>query len=411
MHKTRKLHIGESERLDQLAARSADLWNRVCKWYWRVVDRQGHGLTEAAAKRWFSKGHPAFHSQSSQAVVEQFYDAMSSWHGNDREGNPPRNREKQWNKICWKKQAIKLRGDGMLRLSNGRGNDPILVDWPASREPVFVEIGWNRGYEVRATYEVEPENRTTGDDVAGIDLGEKHLAAAATKDDCFLINGGELRALRHYQNQLKAKLDAKIDRKERGSNRWKKLVRTKNRQLDHIDNKVTDLLHKLSRKLIEMLLERGVSTVAIGQLKGIRDHVDYGQRMNQRLDQWAHRRFADYVEYKAKMAGMPVHYIDEAYTSQTCPNCGVAKRSHKDGRKFECSECDYTAHRDAVGACNIRKKYVSEEAEKGVSSCLPGAMASPSGVRFDSHLQCSSASGDVIPSEVVSAETEKACSH
>ena len=51
------------------------------------------------------------------------------------------------------------------------------------------------------------------------------------------------------------------------------------------NNKITDLLHKLSRKLIEMLLERGVSTVVIGELKGVRDDVNYGSRMNQRLHQ------------------------------------------------------------------------------------------------------------------------------
>ena len=392
VHKTRKLHIGESDQLDKLASASADLWNRICKWYWRTVSRQDHWLSEGAAKQWFAKGNSEFHSQSSQAVVEQFYDAINSWHGNDRKGNPPRNCSKQWNKVCWKKQAIKIRDDGVLRLSCGRGNEPVLIGWPVGEKPVFVEIGWNDGYEVRATYEVETEDRTTGDDVAGIDLGERHLAAIATGDDCFLLNGGELRALRKYQNQTKAKLDSKIDRKERGSNRWKKLVQSKNKQLDHLDNKITDLLHKLSRKLIEMLLERGISTVVIGELKGIRDSVDYGSRMNQRLHQWAHGKFADYLEYKAKEAGMSVEYIDESCTSQTCPKCSTAKKSHKNGRRFSCSNCDYKAHRDAVGAWNIRKKYVSEKTEEQVSSCLPGVMASPSGVRFHPHLQCSSRS-------------------
>lgn len=386
MRRTRKLHIGESEQLDELARSSADLWNSVVKWYWRTVERQDHWLSEGAAKKWFAKGRSDFHSQSSQAVVEQFYDAINSWHQNDRKGNPPRSCSRNWNKIQWKKQAIKLREDGVLRLSCGRGNDSVLIDWPVDKEPVFVEIGWNQGYEVRATYEVEPEDRTTGDDRAGIDLGENHLAAVATSDGCFLLNGGELRALRQYQNQTKARLQSKIDRKERGSNRWQKLVVTRRKQLEHIDNKITDLLHKLSRKLIEMLLARGVSTVVIGELKGIRDHVDYGPRVNQRLHQWTHRRFADYVEYKAEGASVEVEYVDEAYTSQECPRCG--ERHKPSGQEYQCSECGLEVHRDAVGAYNIRKKYVSEDGES--SSCLPGAMASPSGGRFHPHLQCNS---------------------
>jgi len=347
-------------------------------------------------QKWCVDGHDGFHSMTAQAVNDQFYDALKSWHGNGRKGNPPKGRQKQWNKICWKSYAIKLRNDGMLRLSCGRGNDPILIDWPVDKEPVFVEIGWNRGYEVRATYKVKPENRTTGNKIAGIDLGEKHIAAVSTGEDCFLFNGGKLRGLRHHQNKTKARLQSKIDKKKRGSNRWKKLVRTKNKQLQKIDNQIDDLLHKLSRKLIEMLLERGVSTVVIGELEEITRSVSYGSQMNQRLGQWAHGKFAQMLEYKAKGAGMDVEYADEAYTSQTCPCC---KHRHKpSGRNYSCPNCGFEAHRDAVGAENIRRKYVGHE-PTGSTARLPGAMASPSGVRFRPHLQCSSAPGDVRPTD------------
>jgi len=274
MYKTRKLKLGQSDQLDELAEASAKLWNDVCKWYWRTVDRQDHWLSVKAFKRWHAKSHESFHSQTSQAVVEQFHNAIKSWHRNDRKGNLPRNTSKEWNKIQWKSQAIKLKDNGDLRLSNGRGNDPVLINWKVGKEPVQVEIGWTAShwtgeYEARATYKVETEDKTTGSEVAGIDLGEKHLAAVATSQDAFLINGGKLRAVRHYQNKLKSTLQAKIDTKERGSNRWKKLIKTRDKQLDHIQNKVEDILHKLSRKLIEMLLERGVSTVAVGKLKNI----------------------------------------------------------------------------------------------------------------------------------------------
>jgi len=402
MVKTRKLKIKDSElerQLDELASVSADLWNTICTWYWRTVDRQDHWLSQGAMMRWHCRGHLDFHSQTAQAVACQFYQSIKSWHGNNRKGKPPLNRRKEWNKICWRSSAIKLRSDGQLRLSNGRGNDPVLIEWPVDEEPKYVEIGWNRGYEVRATYKTEVEDNTTGDKVAGIDLGEKHLAAVSMKDDSFLLNGGRLRAIRKYQNQTKALLQEKISRKEKGSNQWRKLIESKNKQLDHLSSKITDLLHKLSRKLIDMCLERDVSTVVIGELKGIQDHVDYGQRMNQRLHQWAYRRFSDYIEYKAKENGMDVEYVDEKHTSQTCPRCGTAKESHKNGRQFRCSSCGYEAHRDSVGAWNIRKKYVSEDTGKSVSSCLPGAMASPSGVRFEPHLPCSSRSkGLCMPS-------------
>jgi len=294
--------------------------------------------------------------------------------------------------LRWKSQGVTLRDDGVLRLSTKRGEDSILINWPVDTEPRTVEVGkTSNGYVVRAQYDKEPVDRTTGDKVAGIDLGEKHLAGVATSEECFLINGGELRALRHYQNQLKAKLNAKIDRKERGSNRWKKLVKTKNQQLGHIDNKITDLLHKLSRKVVEMLLERRVSAIRIGDVRGIRDRINYGNQMNQRLHQWAYGEFARMIEYKAKLAGITAQKVDEAYTSQECPQCG--HRQKPSGRGYVCSECSFHGHRDVVGAANIRRKYVGSDNEPtGSASRLPGVMASPSGVRFHPHLQCSSRS-------------------
>ena len=359
MYLTRKFHIEGTEQLERLSRASAKLWNDVCKWYWRTVDRQDHWLSKTAMRQWHCKGHDVLPSQTAQEVAEQFYEAVGSWHDNDRKGNPPKRCDKTYNVLRWTYQGVTLRDDGVLRLSTKRGEDSILIDWPVDTEPRTVEIGKRPGgFVVRAQYEVEPENRTRGDKVAGVDLGEKHLAAVFTGDDAFTINGGELRALRHYQNGLKAKLDAKIDRKERGSNRWEKLVKTKNQQLGHIDNKIADLLHKLSRKVVEMLLERRVSAIAIGDTRGIRDRIDYGSQMNQRLHQWAYGEFARMIEYKAKLAGITVEKINEAYTSQTCPQCG--HRQKPSGREYVCSECQFHGHRDVVGAVNIRRRTVAK---------------------------------------------------
>ena len=387
MYLTRKFHIESTDQLEKLSRASAELWNDVCRWYWRTVDRQDHWLSKTAMRQWHCKDHDVLPSQTAQEVTEQFYEAVGSWHEGDRKGNPPKRCDKEYNVLRWTYQGVTLRDDGVLRLSTKRGEDSILIDWPAETEPRVVEIGKRPGgFVVRAQYGVGPEDRTRGDKVAGIDLGEKHLAAVFTGTGAFTINGGELRALRHYQNQLKAKLDAKIDRKERGSNRWQQLVQSKSRQLDHIDNKITDLLHKLSRKVVEMLLERRVSAVAIGDVRGIRDRIDYGSRMNQRLHQWAYGEFARMIEYKAQLAGVTTQRIDEAYTSQECPQCG--HRQKPSGREYVCSECQFHGHRDVVGAANIRRKYVGSDDQ----TLLPGVMASPSGVRFDPHLSCNSRS-------------------
>jgi putative transposase len=108
----------------------------------------------------YCKGLGGLHSQSSQAVADSFYDSLQSWRkkreSGDYEGLRPPYKQKRYFKVQWKSSAIRLRDDGVLRLSNGRGNDPVLIDWPSEKEPKRVEIGWDGSqYELRCQYRVD----------------------------------------------------------------------------------------------------------------------------------------------------------------------------------------------------------------------------------------------------------------
>ena len=186
-------------------------------------------------------------------------------------------------------------------------------------------------------------------------MDEIHLAAVYTGYKSWTVNGRELRSLRRQQNRTKARLDSKIDRKEYGSRRWKRLVHSKDRQLSKIRGRIKDLLHKQSTRLIKTLYERRVGTVVVGDVTGIRERIDYGSKANQRLHQWAYSEFVRVIEYKARLHGMTVERVGEAYTSQTYPSC---ENRHKPrDREYTCG-CGFEGHRDIVGAANIRKKYL-----------------------------------------------------
>jgi len=310
MYLTRKLKLGRTDQLDRLARRAGDLWNRICKWHWRFVDRQGYWLSKGQSQKMYCKGYRGgLHSQSAQAVADNFYNALSSWRkkrqNGDYEGLRPPYKQKKYFKIQWKSSAIRLRDDGVLRLSNGRSEDPVLIDWPSDKKPKRVEIGWDGSqYELRAQYKVEEQEAPKGDKTAGIDVGEIHLAAVYTGGEAWTVNGRELRSLRRQQNRTKSRLDSKIDRKRYGSRKWKRLAKAKNRQLKKVRSQIKDLLHKQSTRLIKTLHERRVGTVVVGDLTGIRKAIGYGSKANQRLHQWAYDEFARMIEYKARLHGM-----------------------------------------------------------------------------------------------------------
>lgn len=236
-------------------------------------------------------------------------------------------------------------------------------------------------HEIRACYATADVPVKESGTVAGVDLGEIHLAVAHDGEETIILNGRLLRSKRRYQNKLKAKLSGLIDVKKRGSKRRKRLMRSKRRQLAKLNNQIRDIQHKQTTKLVSTLNNRGVQSVVIGDIRDIRKSVDYGKKVNQKIHQMLHGQTRQMLTYKSERLGMRVELQDERYTSQTCPACG--KRHKPKGRLYKCS-CGFRFHRDGVGSINIRKKYL------GVME-LPvvGVMASPIGVRYSAHLQCS----------------------
>jgi len=337
-------------------------------------------------------GQPTpLHSQSAQKSIECFYHALETWRS-ERKRNPrlrPPHKQKRFYKVIWKKSAIPLK-EGILSLSNARGTPPLQIPWKHEK-PVQVEMGWaGRESEIRATYEgeVDPADRSV---VASCDLGEVHPAAIGTRDFHLLLNGGELRAKRRYREKLKARLDARIDRKKKGSKRRARLIRSKQRKLRDLSRQIRDIEHKLTSSAIHELDDRGVGTLVIGDMRDFRMDYDQGKVQNQRMHQAPKGRIRAYLTQKAKRRGWKVELVDEAWTSKECPACGV--RNTPSGRVYRCRSCDWRGHRDVVGQVNILGKYLGNE--RGCR--VVGAMASPSGVRYYPHLRCRSRSPARIP--------------
>ena len=152
-----------------------------------------------------------------------------------------------------------------------------------------------------------------------------------------------------------AEFNHAISQCERHSQRWWRLTRRKWRKIRKVDNQINDCLHKHTRKFLHQCELKGIGTIVVGDLRNIRDNIDYGKKSNQKLHQWPFAKLITMITYKAKALGIKVKHINEAYTSQTCPECGNRKKPIN--REYSCN-CGFTYHRDGVGAINIRQKYL-----------------------------------------------------
>jgi putative transposase len=384
MYQIKRVNIGKTPQLDELAHECGLLYSQTLVSFWRTVRKKGIWLKPQHLMRWQTSSK--LHAHTSDACVQAFFASLKSWRERrktDPTARPPR-RRKWYFRIEYKRSAMRMQ-DGKLILSNGKGNKPLVLDW-AWTIPQTLVIRWTgKEYEAIATYEPcflpVPEN---GSSVAGVDLGEIHLAVSHDGANTYILNGRLLRSKRQYRNKLLAKLQKKISASKKGSRRRKKLVRSKQKQLKKLANQIKDIEHKSTTRLVSTLKQDGVQTLVIGDVRTIRQDLDYGSKTNQKLHQWSFGSIRHKLTYKAERAGMVVEMQEEAYTSKTCPVCGKRRKSSPNGRNFSCvnKKCGWKGHRDAVGACNIRYKY---RGEFGRPHVVGASMAAPIGLRYMPH--------------------------
>jgi len=258
MYQVRRVNIDNTAQLDELAHACGELYSQTVVFFWRTVRHKGIWLSCHQMQRIFTS--TKLHAHTSDACVESFYASMKSWRQRrktDPNAHPP-HRRRWYFRVEYKSQAIKLK-NGELRLSNGKGNDPLIIPWKWDK-PKTVVIHWTgTQYEAIATYlKAEPECQPLGGKTSGIDLGEIHMAVSHDGERTHILNGRYLRAKRQYQNKLKAKLSKKIDAKKKGSHRRKKLIGSKQRQLKKLKNQIRDIEHKQTTQLVSTLHQEGV---------------------------------------------------------------------------------------------------------------------------------------------------------
>jgi putative transposase len=114
--------------------------------------------------------------------------------------------------------------------------------------------------------------------------------------------------------------------------------------------------HRIAKELVAHAKATGRGIV-LEDLEGITGRVSVRREQRARLRGWAFDQLRRFLAYKARLAGVPVRYVDPAYTSQACPECGHCEKANRKSRdRFECCRCEHAGKADHVGARNIRAK-------------------------------------------------------
>ena len=198
----------------------------------------------------------------------------------------------------------------------------------------------NNKIVAQIVYETAESAYSDDGNVMGVDLGIKCPAVSYTSDGNvkFYGNGRKNKYMRrHYANLRKKLQKAKhIEAVKRIKDKEHRIMR--------------DIDHKLSHDLVKTAVAHDVKVIKLEQLANIRATTRTSRKNNHSLHNWSFYRLAQYIEYKAKLAGIKVEYVNPAYTSQTCPVCGHVH--HANDRNYTC-KCGFHIHRDLLGAMNI----------------------------------------------------------
>lgn len=169
--------------------------------------------------------------------------------------------------------------------------------------------------------------------------------------ESLLYPGGALKEDEYYFAKQRAKCDDSFSR-----------------EAQRLDRKRTDrrthFLHTLSKEIVSKCAERGVGTIVVGDLGGIRENengepTNWGDHGNMDLHGWAFDRFTTLLNYKAEAEGIEVEPVSERDTSKSCSVCGRCNDSQRVKRGlYVCDDCGLVANADANGAENIRQKVL-----------------------------------------------------
>ena len=189
----------------------------------------------------------------------------------------------------------------------------------------------------------EPEPLSQTGQAVGVDVGIHWLIATS--------DGRKEPNPNYYRNgqaDLRRKQRKLARAKRSGKNRRKALLSVQ-RQQEHVANQRQDFLNKLVNDLV-----KDYDLIALEDLR-ISNMVRNHHLSKSILDSgWGY--FAQRLVSKAAEAGREVVFVNPAYTSKTCSNCGAMFEDLKLSDRWVTCACGLSLDRDHNAAINILKR-------------------------------------------------------
>lgn len=364
------------------------IWN-ACVWESSEAKKRGKPYPSESEMKALLKNHPRWKdnfSQTSQAIVEEYFEAVRSYQTHKKNGhsemNPPGSKPKHiLRTLTWKKQGFIYDGKRLM-LKQARGRSPITIPLPVDAgvltlydgtilhgEPVEVKVkavyrqrrltgfelhvGWDFG-----VVDVKPSKTR----VSAYDINTALIARSTTEGSRQLIVCREIFALVQYRNKIQAEFQSRMDTIKERSRLWKALNRAKAKRLRKLDRRIDHMMHTLTKMMAELDRSERINVSLLGDLKDLRRTArkgDKNPKASQKINQLPTAKLKSLHHYKSLMRKVQPGVVSEQNSSQTCSQCGEKKKAYRVHRGlWHCQGCGARLHADLNGSDNMLKNHL-----------------------------------------------------
>lgn len=202
----------------------------------------------------------------------------------------------------------------------------------------------NREFYLQIVIDQPEEPPVNSKEFLGVDLG---IVNIATTSDGKLYSGEKCQEVRKKYARIKAKLQSVGTY---SAKKHLKIISKKERRFKK------DVNHIISKDIIKAAKDTNRS-IALEELTGIRERTTVRKADREKHSKWAFNELQQFIEYKAKINGIIVKFINPAYTSKQCSVCGyISDKNRKKQELFLCQKCGHTENADVNASKNIASR-------------------------------------------------------
>ncbi len=169
-------------------------------------------------------------------------------------------------------------------------------------------------YNLEIIYLKEIDNLNLNKDrFIGIDLGISNIVTIVNNVGLTptIIKGSIVKSVNQFYNKRIAELKSIKDKQgiKFETNRLQRITAKRN-------NKINDIFHKISRKVINYCIENNFGTIIIGYNRAWKQKVNIGRINNQKFVQIPFFKLISQIKYKSELFGIDIIIDGESFTSK-----------------------------------------------------------------------------------------------